>query len=323
MTVLNTYSQGPRQFEYNANQAHLLVFGTTIGDIKVINPHSDHLIANIDAPSNEKSNLLALSWLHNEQYKFISGNGGGDITLHDIEMLKSGKKNSVVFKYPNFPNLTSVTVNANDNLFLTSGSHGDIYLYDLPSGKLLNCFASIHENYINVLKFSNHHPYLFATSSFDTTFKLWDLRQDMKFPVYSVRTGNKLLMILWSPNDDFLLTSGVDNDVRQYCANDGKLFLKYDIERTYKESNYTRSYFMNHGDYIIVGSCEESIIRIFNAKNGKYFRQVHFNEFSSRGFPYIQSLRADPFRDFEFTALVAFNPYSIQSKMVRVSLFAS
>ena len=40
------------------------------------------------------------------------------------------------------------------------------------------------------------------------------------------------------------------------------------------EHNYTRSYYMNGSDYIISGSCEESVVRVYCAKTGRFFRDV-------------------------------------------------
>ena len=34
-------------------------------------------------------------------------------------------------------------------------------------------------------------------------------------------------MVVWSPDDKFLLSSAVDNEVRQILASDGSLYRKY------------------------------------------------------------------------------------------------
>lgn len=70
-------------------------------------------------------------------------------------------------------------------------------------------------------------------------------------------------------------------------------------------------------DYVIVGSCEESVVRIYNSQTGKLFRDVEFNTVPSRHIKCnvlkddvddeidVQSLRGDPFHPFSFTALIA------------------
>jgi hypothetical protein len=95
-------------------------------------------------------------------------------------------------------------------------------------------------------------------------------------------------MVTWSPDDKYLLSSAVDNEVRQYLAANGELDRCYDIKKTYSDFNYSRSYYMNGSDYIIgkkllrfkllisflVGSCEESVVRIFSSQTGKLLRDV-------------------------------------------------
>jgi len=91
-------------------------------------------------------------------------------------------------------------------------------------------------------------------------------------------------MACWSPDDEFILTAGIDNAVGQHVASDGECWLRYaqllaacndgyeppshschehsfDIPPLYRRLNYTRSYYMNDGAYAIVGSCEESTSR--------------------------------------------------------------
>jgi len=63
---------------------------------------------------------------------------------------------------------------------------------------------------------------------------------------------------------------------------------------------------MNKGEYIIVGGCEQSNLSIFNSKTGKLLRDVEFNEkYEDNLTVYCQSLRGDPFYDFNFSALIA------------------
>ena len=45
--------------------------------------------------------------------------------------------------------------------------------------------------------------------------------------------------------------------------------VKLDMAALGSEHNYTRSYYMNGSDYIISGSCEESVVRVFSAKTGE------------------------------------------------------
>lgn len=88
-------------------------------------------------------------------------------------------------------------------------------------------------------------------------------------------------MVCFSPDDKYLLSSAVDNEVRQYLTVDGRLHLHLDITKLHSKINYTRSYYMNKGKYIIVGTCEESVVRVFDSEHGKFLRDVPltYNEF--------------------------------------------
>lgn len=50
-----------------------------------------------------------------------------------------------------------------------------------------------------------------------------------------------------SPDDVFLLTSAVDNEVKQYLAVDGRLHMDLDVPKTGLEENFTRSYYTSSG----------------------------------------------------------------------------
>ncbi len=71
-------------------------------------------------------------------------------------------------------------------VFVLGGHANDVSLYDVRTGKLVSVFANLHKNYINVLKFANHNPFLFATSSFDHSIKLWDIRTKGEVHIQSI-----------------------------------------------------------------------------------------------------------------------------------------
>lgn len=115
--------------------------------------------------------------------------------------------------FDEFDQLTSVHANSTDQLFLASGYSKDVALYDIGSGTRLQVFANMHQEHINVVKFSNHSPFLFATSSFDKDVKLWDLRQEPSRPCYTASSTKGNVMVCFSPDDRYLLASAVDNEV--------------------------------------------------------------------------------------------------------------
>lgn len=115
--------------------------------------------------------------------------------------------------FDEFDQLTSVHVNSTDELFLASGYSKHVALYDIYTGKRLQIFADMHQEHINVVKFSNHSPSLFVTSSFDQYVKMWDLRQKPNQPCYAVSSSRGNVMVCFSPDDHYLLVSAVDNEV--------------------------------------------------------------------------------------------------------------
>jgi WD domain, G-beta repeat len=110
-------------------------------------------------------------------------------------------------------------------------------------------FKDIHENHINISRFSNTSPFLFATSSFDKTVKMWDARISLTSnccPIYSCSSKQGHVMLCFSPDDVFLLTSAVDNEVSQYHAVDGRLHFRLDAptppNTASQQENFTRRY---------------------------------------------------------------------------------
>ena len=122
---------------------------------------------------------------------------------------------------------------------------------------------------------------------------MWDLR-DMSTPVFARKSNQGNVMVCFSPDDRYILSSAVDNEVRQYTTDGGRLHLNLDIKKSYSKNNFTRSYYMNDGDYIIVGSCQESLIRIYNSSTGKFLRDVLLSYERSEELCTFSSIRSFP-----------------------------
>ena len=45
----------------------------------------------------------------------------------------------------------------------------------------------IHQQHINITRFANHSPHIFATSSFDKCVKMWDVRTSCLAPTYECK----------------------------------------------------------------------------------------------------------------------------------------
>ena len=149
--------------------------------------------------------------------QLIAGSDNGSLKLYDIQKMPTtnmGIYNTAGFvTFDDFDQLTSVHVNSTDELFLASGYSRNVALYDINSGRRLQVFTDMHREHINVVKFANYSPSLFATSSFDQDVKMWDLRQKPIRPCYSASSSRGNVMVCFSPDDHYLLVSAVDNEV--------------------------------------------------------------------------------------------------------------
>ncbi|KAK6125336.1 hypothetical protein DH2020_040926 [Rehmannia glutinosa] len=252
----------PRQFEYHPSDSSLMAVGTLDGEVVVLNHETGNIVSCI-SPYGNMNSILGLCWLKqqpsNQNWKMATA------TL------------TVIFD--DFEQLTSVHVNSSDDRCLTSGYSKKVAIYDICSGQRLQLFTDMHREPINVAKFSNHSPNLFVTSSFDRDIKMWDSRQKPMSPCYSASSSRGNVMVLFSPDDLYLLVSAVDNEVKQLLSVDGRLHTDFGIVSTGSAHNYTRSYYMNGRDYIISGSCEEPIIRVCCAQTGRRLRDISLEHF--------------------------------------------
>ncbi|CAM6056040.1 unnamed protein product [Sphagnum tenellum] len=347
----------PRQFEYHPTEASYMVFGTLHGEVVVVNHESDKVVGYVQSIGAPHS-ILGLCWLNKDPNKLIAGSDNGSLQLYDVNHMRASMVTAVgrrgglsnttryesagywgqqsggsvsshvnrsptIHTYDDFEQLTSVHINSTDDYFLASGYAKHVGLYDLRTGTQLQIFPDLHQEHINVVKFAHHSPYLFATSSFDKDIKMWDIRQKVTTPIYTAHSTRGNVMVCFSHDDHYLLSSAVDNEVRQHLAVDGRLHLKFDIAPTRSIQNYTRSYYLNNRDYIITGSCEENIVRVCCAQTGRRLRDLSLEGRGLKNSLYVQSLRGDPFKDFHFCVLVAYNHPHSKSEIVKVNLLTS
>ncbi|PRP82485.1 hypothetical protein PROFUN_09732 [Planoprotostelium fungivorum] len=268
---LSAAHHSPRQFEYCPDPK--LPFGRVSDEVE---PKVVYMTEQIN---RRGSNIFGINWLRHGPTRFLAGNDSGDILLFNAESMRTGER-PIIAEFQKFSRLSSVSINSDDSKLLAKGgARGEIRLFDMATAKTLVTVEDLHLDSINVLKFSNTNPNLFATSSFDKTIKLWDIRQPLTQPIYTRASTMPLVMVTWSPCDEMILSSGGDNEVRQYHSLTGQLHTKFRIKQTGSPYNYTRAYYMNRGasntgDYIVVGSCEESVARVYCSHSGRMLTQV-------------------------------------------------
>ena len=307
----------PRQFEYHPKIEDLIVFGTpnslVVVDQLARPKASKYLGWSLTSHLPQPDTILGLSWFKHDPNKFLAGSDSGRIQLFDVTKLSKSRSPSLsglVATYPSFPRLTCVQGNSEDEFFLASGAPTSINLYDFQTTQIIRSFSDIHEGQINVLRFANHSPHMFATSSFDKTVKYWDVRcPDGVRPLFSQTCERTLLMVCFSPDDRYLLSSGSDNEVIQWdIRRGGNMDRSFNLNRLKVSGNWTRSYYLADGKHVIVGSCMEDSISVLCAQTGRLVQQVELHvpgELDYSRKMYCLSLRGDPHHSSRFSAIVS------------------
>lgn len=308
----------PRQFEFHPEDDALVVFGTVDGKAVVGDIHADRILHSFQITEEPRDVILGLCWLRSRPRTFVAGSGNGCLALQAAPEEGASSAELPAVRYEAFEKLTSVCLNSTETLILASGYTHNARLYDLETQKVVRDYSGIHDGHINISRFANMSPFVMATSSFDRTVKVWDIRTRADRPLYTCRSRNGNVMCTFSPNDAYLLTAAVDNEITQYLAVDGRENLKLAVPRTGMNENFTRAYYLNSGNAICSGSSEERCVRIFSSHSGECLDTIEMYPNARHESLYIQSLRGSPHRDDALAVLVNYRSCGLPLELVLV-----
>ncbi len=163
-----------------------------------------------------------------------------------------------------------------------------VAVYDLATGVRCTELKGIHDDSINISRFTYHSPDILATCSFDCKLKLWDLRMPSSREIYSIETPESLVMINFSPSDAFILSSGADNEVHQYLVADGRKHVSFKIPKSGADLNFTRSYYSASGAFILTGGSEEDCLHMLSSATGDLIVNIPLFPGSDFSSSYVQ-----------------------------------
>lgn len=190
--------------------------------------------------------VLALQWLQRFPQIVLAGildtqtgDGGVEVLRWEGGTKVTGEEGGGRGWLAGMGYLNSVCSNASDEVLMLAGADR-LNFVDLGSGKVLREVGSgqWHVGLVNCPKFSNGHPALAATAGLDKRCCLWDLRASFSRPVYRRLLPAPIGLLHFSPSDDLLLASGLDNSLVQLCAVDGRVHCELELEPLQVSPNY-------------------------------------------------------------------------------------
>eukprot|EP00747_Dinoflagellata_sp_TGD_P209200 gnl/TRDRNA2_/TRDRNA2_82612_c0_seq1.p1 gnl/TRDRNA2_/TRDRNA2_82612_c0~~gnl/TRDRNA2_/TRDRNA2_82612_c0_seq1.p1 ORF type:complete len:911 (+),score=139.70 gnl/TRDRNA2_/TRDRNA2_82612_c0_seq1:124-2856(+) len=268
-----------RQFEFHPSLPQVLLVGDRSGGVNVIDTEG-HQEARQPLVV-DSSPVLGLSWMRRHPQSAVCGSASsGQIRFlrYDADAQPGGPVLKHVHAAEEFPRLSSLSVNCTDDFLLASGHNTDLAVYDIHTGKVLYRALEVHSHFINVSRFTHHSPHIFATASCDYTCKVWDLRQRLIHdrPIKSLNTGGCNVMCTYSPDDRYLLCSGLDTRIAQFEMPSFKLFPeKFSLRPAVHEARFRRSMYLAAGRHFVTAATDESHVSILSAK-GKNLGVIDF-----------------------------------------------
>jgi len=286
--VLET--QKTRQFEFHPLLEDIVLVGDKLGAAQIVKTDGSQTREEHPALQVDACPLLSLSWLKHNPNVAVCGaaNTGAIRFLRYMPDARPGEPLLATFsRFKSFPKLSSLSVNCSDNFLLASGISSSIVVYDLETGHVVCNGNRVHEHFINISRFCQTSPHIFATASFDYTCKIWDLRQPLgaNEAVKTLNTGGHNVMCQFSPDDRHFLCSGIDTQLVQFEVPSWRQTpFQMPLRPSVHPDRYRRSAYLASGQHFVTAATEESHIHVMTTQGEKLgaidFRST-FEDFSS------------------------------------------
>lgn len=256
-----------RQFEFHPTLQDLILTGDDHGSVNVLNMEASeaHPALTIDLCP-----VMSLVWMrHHPQSAVCGAAHSGHIRF--LKYHPNASPSQPVLENASaveeFPELSSLSINCTDDYLLASGLSHSLSVYDVQTGKVLHHSSEVHEHFINISRFCNTSPHIFATASFDNTCKIWDLRQPIvrEKSVKVLTTGSMNVMCAFSPDDRHILCSGVDTRIAQFeVLSWRRTPERFPLRDPVHRGRFRRSLYFADGRHFATAATDESHLRVLS-----------------------------------------------------------
>ncbi len=188
----------------------IYLFDEKVGDESIAMSHkkkkieikSSNPIKSIKAHNFQISALQYIS-----QFQVLSGSYDHSIKISDIE------NGEVVSSYTTSYKTVTAFDHRSGNV-VSGHEDGSIMLWDLKSPNTTHKMEShLHTNRISCIEFNPLNPFIYLSTSYDNTAKLWDIRSDQ--PFHSINSEKELFTGCWN-GAQCILIGGKGKEVKQY-----------------------------------------------------------------------------------------------------------
>lgn len=193
---------------------------------------------------------------------------------------------------------TSLAVSC-DNALFSACAGSEFSLHDALTGATVRRYTAPHNgNTVNITRFANTMPSVFASCSLERTVALWDARVQSPTPVLTINSAEENIVLSFSPDDSRLLISGAANSVWQVSTLTGAFHSEVELPfgDAPRARFYTRAYYGNGGETIVTGASESDLLSVADADTGALIDCVRLAPAAQSGALHVQSLRANPLR---------------------------